>query len=309
MPKSTKLKTDSLIFPSGRTVKDCRQDAKKLKKDALSQSVKLSTSKALDKVAEQNGMDCGWSRAVQVLKTRASLNIYPVVTVSSPNGVVISRNIENVKPPKNECDVIALIKKLDPPTFAKELLASLGTKRKLDVAILNEKHELYRTVEINAFEDSYAFHHGLYEKGFYPLKEDYIPNDLRSFHSVLAPDVVVHSNMPGMRNRPVDIKASLMMAMVLWLDYLDSDPPIDNNEDFNALRKNRPSWTFDMCAMYWKFSKDLTGKTMSETPDTNIELIVRYATYSALQKVHKLWAQREQASQYEGRILPPDTAF
>ncbi|MYM65714.1 hypothetical protein GTP45_02560 [Pseudoduganella sp. FT55W] len=54
--------TDYLKFPSGRTVGNCRKDAKKLRKNT---AVALHT--ALDSVAETHGIPLGWNKAIDLL--------------------------------------------------------------------------------------------------------------------------------------------------------------------------------------------------------------------------------------------------
>lgn len=87
------------------------------------------------------------------------------------------------------------------------------------------------------------------------------------------------------------------MRMVLWLDYMDGEPPIDNNEDFCELRKNRPNWTFDMCATYWKFAVELTDLPFNEAPNTNIQKIIQYATLSAIKGFYTLIDKREKLAE------------
>ncbi len=56
-----------LRFPSGRSVGNCRKDAKKLKKTGL------TLTQALDLVAEQNGLASGWDKALQNLRATSSV--------------------------------------------------------------------------------------------------------------------------------------------------------------------------------------------------------------------------------------------
>ncbi|WP_064602816.1 hypothetical protein [Photobacterium sp. J15] len=89
MSKSQSSKTNHLVFPSGRTVKACRNDVKKLKKEALSSGSKLSTSQALDIMAEKDGMPGGWHKAIHQLSMGDTAVNYPVTVLYSPNGKYI----------------------------------------------------------------------------------------------------------------------------------------------------------------------------------------------------------------------------
>lgn len=59
-----------LRFPSGRTVGNCRKDAKKLAKQH--KLAGLSLAKALDLIAEQNGLPGGWHKAVEQLRLNSA---------------------------------------------------------------------------------------------------------------------------------------------------------------------------------------------------------------------------------------------
>ena len=85
------------------------------------------------------------------------------------------------------------------------------------------------------------------------------------------------------KNHFVDIPDHLLYQLTAWVEYMDGEPPIDNNEDFSALVKNRPSWSFNMCAVYWKFAYELTSDSFTETPDDNVKVTVKSATERAFQ--------------------------
>lgn len=295
MSKSNK--TNHLVFPSGRTVKACRNDVKKLKKEATSLGCKLSTSRALDIIAEKNGISGGWHKAINQLSMVDAVNTYPVNVSYSPNGKVYSSTIHGVPPSLKDEDVKRLISSNNPSRLSENLRARVGLDRTFFSAVLNEKGQVYRTVKIESFEDSHAFHHSMHSLGYYQLVEDFIPDNYRHYDIVFAPERILHFQFPGWSKRPIDLTASLQMRMVLWLDYMDSEPPIDNNEDFCELRKCRPNWTFDMCAIYWKFAVELTGLPFKETPDADIQKIVQYATLSAVKGFHALIDKREKVAQ------------
>ncbi|MFK5895255.1 MAG: hypothetical protein QM504_18735 [Pseudomonadota bacterium] len=59
----SKYTIEKLKFPSGRTIKRMKQDAK-----ALAKSSGVPLNKALDETAENNGMMCGWSNAIHILR-------------------------------------------------------------------------------------------------------------------------------------------------------------------------------------------------------------------------------------------------
>jgi hypothetical protein len=60
---------EKLKFPSGRTVKRARQDAKEMRK---SQNILMAD--ALDHVAKVNGLNCRWSEAIEFIKARAGID-------------------------------------------------------------------------------------------------------------------------------------------------------------------------------------------------------------------------------------------
>lgn len=61
---------DTLKFPSNRTVKRCKEDAKAIRKGSKGTSNYISYNQALNIVAAQNGINLPWDRAIQVLMTR-----------------------------------------------------------------------------------------------------------------------------------------------------------------------------------------------------------------------------------------------
>ena len=71
MKKST---TDHLKFPSGRTVIRCKDDAKKLRKASKNTDNYLSYNKALDTIAQNNGIELPWDKALtQLIKNQESV--------------------------------------------------------------------------------------------------------------------------------------------------------------------------------------------------------------------------------------------
>ena len=304
MSKSQSNKTNHLVFPSGRTVKACRNDVKKLKREVASSGSKLSTSRALDIIAEKNGISGGWHKAIHQLSMGDTADIYPVTVLYSSNGKVHSSTIHGTRPSLKDEDVKGLISSHKPSRFSENLRARVGSDRTFFSAVLNEKGQAYRTVKIKSFEDSHAFHHGMYSLGYYQLVEDFIPAIYRHYDIVLAPDRTLHFQFPGWDKRPIDLTASLQMRMVMWLDYMDSEPPIDNNDDFRELRKNRSNWTFDMCAIYWKFAVELTGHPFNKAPNANIQKIIQYATLSAIKGFHALIDKREKVAEFNLPVTP-----
>ncbi|HCM0780003.1 TPA: hypothetical protein N2777_001637 [Vibrio parahaemolyticus] len=68
---NTKIDIDSLKFPSGRTVKRCKDDAKKLRKQSKTSGEYLSYNKALNQVASDNGINMLWDKAIDHLKKQS----------------------------------------------------------------------------------------------------------------------------------------------------------------------------------------------------------------------------------------------
>lgn len=80
----------------------------------------------------------------------------------------------------------------------------------------------------------------------------------------------------------MELQSDLLERVTQWIEYLDSDPPIDNNEDFCRLKSNRPNWSWSMCGVYWKFAVELTGEAFSEEPSTVVERAIKEATLQAI---------------------------
>ena len=91
----------------------------------------------------------------------------------------------------------------------------------------------------------------------------------------------LYKTRPDLGEPSIELSRNLFGRLMDWLDYMDGDPPIDNNDNFRYLRKNRPDWTFTMCAIYWKFDTELTGGRLSEQPSQDIESKIRDVTYIA----------------------------
>jgi len=62
--------SDYLLFPSGRSVKRCKQDAKKLVKESKSSDSPASLNQALDALAIENGIKKPWHKALEYLAKR-----------------------------------------------------------------------------------------------------------------------------------------------------------------------------------------------------------------------------------------------
>lgn len=209
MSKSQANKFNNLIFPSGRTVKDCRNDAKKLKKQALLAGEHLSTSKALDLIAEKNRLPGGWHKAIHSLSQDNTLANITVTHVISPSGAIHSSTIPGVRPSVKDESVKALIDELKPTNIEEGLLRKLDSQRTLRCAVVNEQDEAYRIAVISNVEELHAFHHGMYKLGFYQLTEYFTPEKYRQYQIVFAPDRVIYFQFPEWDSRPFDLTASL----------------------------------------------------------------------------------------------------
>lgn len=297
VPKIQSIKTNHLKFPSGRTVKSCRNDVKKLKKELALVGRKISTSQALDIIAEKNGLPGGWHKAILQLSSNDKANSYPRTEIYSRNENLYSFSIEGVCPSHLDEKTQELILEHKPSQFNHQLKSRFPIDMVTTSVALNEKGEAYRVTRIKGVEDSHSFHHSMYALGYYQLVEDFIPKKYSQYDTVLAPDRTLHFQFPGWNSRPFDLFASLQMKMVLWLDYMDSEPPIDNNDNFSQLRKNRPHWTFDMCTLYWKYSKEITGREFSESPSPEIQKMVQYATLAAVKGYHSLIEERDKLAE------------
>lgn len=80
----------------------------------------------------------------------------------------------------------------------------------------------------------------------------------------------------------MQLSEELLSDLTEWVEYLDSDPPIDDNERYIALKQNKPSWSSNMCGVYWKFFYELTGEPFSNSPSDDVEKIVGFATTEAI---------------------------
>ncbi len=75
MKNKNRNKNDHLQFPSGRTVKRCKEDAKTLRKASKDTDNYLSYSKALDVIAAENGLNMNWDKAVNhIIKSAEQVN-------------------------------------------------------------------------------------------------------------------------------------------------------------------------------------------------------------------------------------------
>ncbi len=75
---------DILYFPSGRSVKNCQKDAKRLKK-----SLGIPHHQALNEVARLNGLDMNWAEAMQHLDSQMGATPqYPIMTVKDIDHVI-----------------------------------------------------------------------------------------------------------------------------------------------------------------------------------------------------------------------------
>jgi hypothetical protein len=89
---------EHLIFPSGRTVRACKADAKKLRASAKINGEQLSHASALDFVSAQNGLKMSWHQAIELLKKQSlsSVHVEPK-TLYSPCRSVSSTVITDVQ--------------------------------------------------------------------------------------------------------------------------------------------------------------------------------------------------------------------
>lgn len=60
----SKSNTDSMKFPSGRTVKRCKDDAKAMRKASKATNTYISYNQALNIIAQQNGINLPWDKAI-----------------------------------------------------------------------------------------------------------------------------------------------------------------------------------------------------------------------------------------------------
>lgn len=72
------LNTNHLVLPSGRTVANCRKDAKRLKKKK-----NIPHSQALDEVARNNGLDMPWDKTLDHLSKHRPSNIMTVAEIDA----------------------------------------------------------------------------------------------------------------------------------------------------------------------------------------------------------------------------------
>jgi hypothetical protein len=77
---------DSLKFPSGRTVKRCKQDAKEIVKNSKSSDSPIKYNEALNQVVQKNGLSLQWDKAIKKLE----LELKCQLQISAPNCIIIS---------------------------------------------------------------------------------------------------------------------------------------------------------------------------------------------------------------------------
>jgi len=62
--KNKRSTNDHLTFPSGRTIKRCKEDAKELRKASKSTENYISYNNALNLISKKNGLDMLWDKAI-----------------------------------------------------------------------------------------------------------------------------------------------------------------------------------------------------------------------------------------------------
>jgi hypothetical protein len=77
---------DSLKFPSGRTVKRCKQDAKAIAKNSKNSALPVKHNEALNQVARENGMHLPWNKAIKKLE----VDLKNQLQTSAPNCIILS---------------------------------------------------------------------------------------------------------------------------------------------------------------------------------------------------------------------------
>lgn len=73
MKGKNRKSNDHLTFPSGRTIKRCKEDAKTLRKSSKGTDNYVSYNRALDIIAVQNGLDMPWDKAYSKIIKDAQL--------------------------------------------------------------------------------------------------------------------------------------------------------------------------------------------------------------------------------------------
>ena len=284
--------TDHLLFPSGRNVKSCRADAKKLKSAAKVKGEKVSYSKALDLVAAQNGIYLSWHKAIAQIKAEASSPSLPLVEiVRSPSLMVSSTTMPGVLKAGCDSELVNYIETLPEVALPKhfEMLVRQpfdlkGIDFQVKSGIRNEQGYVYRVINVSSPAQHILLMKKLEEFGFFSISTVNHKSNEKEYNLIFAINEELHLPESNGSKAPVTITKQLMRELVDWLFYLDSEPPIENNDDFRNLQNNRPSWSFDMCAIYWKFAVELTGDLLDEEPSQSVEEIIRYTTTCAVSR-------------------------
>lgn len=82
MKNNNRNKNEQLQFPSGRTIKRCKDDAKALRKASKETENYLSYNKALDVISADNGLKMGWDKAVNyIIKSAITANEFESKTL------------------------------------------------------------------------------------------------------------------------------------------------------------------------------------------------------------------------------------
>lgn len=289
------LKSDHfehLIFPSGRTVRACKADAKKLRASAKINGEQLSHARALDFVSAQNGLEMSWHQAIELLKkqSRSSVHVEPK-TLYSPCRSVSSTVITDVQMSSSDESIAGYIEGMPslelPPHFEKLLKQPFdlqGTDFEVQYGIRNEQGHLYRVIRITSPSQHVLMMKKLEELGFYNVSTINHKQREKGCNLVFAIDGFLSLPEKLATSDTQVLTKKLMKELVDWFFYLDSDPAIESNEDFFALREHRPNWSFDMCAVYWKFAVKLTNRPFTDQPSSEIESIVRHVTRCAYTK-------------------------
>ncbi|GLS89091.1 hypothetical protein GCM10007916_01580 [Psychromonas marina] len=283
---------DHLLFPSNRTVKACRADAKSIT------TKEFKRFQALDLIASENGLDTGWENAIKELKSQSE---HPTEfdRIISLTGGITSTNIASRKKGDFDDELVSYIESLPEISLPDIMLTALGNAInepiKYVYGIRNEQGYLYRTIVITDFAQNIAFSAKMNELNLQALLPTHHRIDEKNCIRVYAPVTKIKILNQNATKPITTISSILLTEIVLWIETLECDPPLDNNENFSELRRNRPDWNYKMYAIYWKFSDELTGRPLEETPSLSVENIIRGVTTYALKQYDSYYKYLYQA--------------
>lgn len=144
------MSNDNLKFPSGRTIKRCRQDAKAIVKHSKSSNSPIKYNEALNQVAQKNGIPDPWDKAIKAIND-IELDSKTQFQISAPNQIVISTDKVS-RFGISQCFEPMYLSHLGVPVPIDELRDKIvEVENELENKISLVKADLYKSIRVTPF--------------------------------------------------------------------------------------------------------------------------------------------------------------